>query len=38
MKQLSPFKVLEFVAGELEGRILTVSSLAAFVAAEKAAE
>ncbi len=35
-KQVSGVKVLDFMACELEGRILTVSSLSAFVAAEKA--
>lgn len=35
---MSGISVLEFVARELEGRILTVSSLSAFVAAENAAD
>ena len=35
---MSSVKVLDFVARELEGRILTVSSVSAFVAAEKAAD
>lgn len=35
---MSGVKVLDFVARELEGRILTVSSVSAFVAAEKAAD
>ena len=35
---MSGVKVLDFVARELKGRILTVSSLSAFVAAEKAAD
>ena len=34
---MSPVNVLDFVARELEGQIVTVSSLSAFVAAEKAA-
>ena len=35
---MSGVKVLDFVARELEGRILTVSSVSAFVAAERAAD
>ncbi len=35
---MSAIKVLDFVASELKGQILTVSSLSAFVAAEKAAD
>ena len=35
---MSATKVLDFVASELKGQILTVSSLSAFVAAEKAAD
>ena len=35
---MSPVNVLDFVARELKGRIMTVSSLSAFVAAEKAAD
>lgn len=35
---MSSTKVLEFVASELEEQILTISSLSAFVAAEKAAD
>ena len=35
---MSAIKVLDFVARELKGRILTVSSVSAFVAAEKAAD
>ena len=35
---MSGIKVLDFVARELKGRILTVSSVSAFVAAEKAAD
>ena len=35
---MSPVNVLDFVARELKGQIMTVSSLSAFVAAEKAAD
>ncbi len=35
---MSPVNVLDFVTRELKGRIMTVSSLSAFVAAEKAAD
>ena len=35
---MSPVNVLDFVARELNGQIMTVSSLSAFVAAEKAAD
>ena len=35
---MSNVKVLDFLTRELEGRILTVSSISAFVAAEKAAD
>lgn len=34
---MSDLEVLDFVAEELRGRILTVSSLSTFVAAERAA-
>lgn len=37
-EQMSRVNVLDFVARELEGRIMTVSSLSAFVATEKAAD
>ena len=37
-QQMSGAKVLDFVAHEIKGRILTASSVTAFVAAEKAAD
>ena len=37
-QQMSGVRVLDFVAREIKGRILTASSLAAFIAAEKAAD